>query len=655
MRLQGESLAVIILFIIGAISAFMLYNILRPNYNSLTPTGESIANSLSINFQLLNYYITNNTLFVYVKPSEPVNASQVFAIVNNNSALVYPYNSNNDIVNPNQNQLLLIVDNLSQTSLDQNGNYKITIGLSNDIIGIFSIKYESNPLQKFFHPIIENNITNIINNVTTNVNNYYELILYNTQSIPTPAPFQQDIAICNGSTSLVQNPYFSIVGNASSTGSTSASVTLPTGANIYLCNGGDGNGALSSYSWTAQETTQNTYASLGYQSSNVCSDSSGSTDIVVGGVAINTNEYENFVGTTFNGVNSFSYTYNVTNTSNVVISVACGWYACTSVTLPSGCQKLFDTIGGDTYETTVMGVCYNQTAGSYTVSGSLNGGGYVSVGIYEFSTIPPRLNTSLSYVNNITLYNEINSNGSNVYFFSNPSNPTGSLLYSWYEGQENTNGVSCDIWWVNISNGIPANSNITIYMDIGNTSTNYYSQYYPYVGVSYNVLGTFNYDNGNYVFNYYEKWGNLSSLPVGWNNLDSVSVSFSQNYTSFVQTSSNNYWYGLYYPLSNSNLQNRPLLLLSYYYSYPNGNTNYFGITSQTPVVSNTNYYTYYVTQTSPGYYNSLLYVSSGTATDTIGYLVYVPGSITGSYFNLYWTAVASYPPNGVMPEVFIQ
>ncbi|BBL45912.1 hypothetical protein MJ1_0776 [Nanobdella aerobiophila] len=490
--------------------------------------------------------------------------------------------------------------------------------------------------------------------LSINSQNYYAVTLTNTQSIPTPAPFQQDIAICNGSTSLVQNPYFSIVGNASSTGSTSASVTLPTGANIYLCNGGDGNGALSSYSWTAQETTQNTYASLGYQSSNVCSDSSGSTDIVVGGVAINTNEYENFVGTTFNGVNSFSYTYNVTNTSNVVISVACGWYACTSVTLPSGCQKLFDTIGGDTYETTVMGVCYNQTAGSYTVSGSLNGGGYVSVGIYEFSTIPPRLNTSLSYVNNITLYNEINSNGSNVYFFSNPSNPTGSLLYSWYEGQENTNGVSCDIWWVNISNGIPANSNITIYMDIGNTSTNYYSQYYPYVGVSYNVLGTFNYDNGNYVFNYYEKWGNLSSLPVGWNNLDSVSVSFSQNYTSFVQTSSNNYWYGLYYPLSNSNLQNRPLLLLSYYYSYPNGNTNYFGITSQTPVVSNTNYYTYYVTQTSPGYYNSLLYVSSGTATDTIGYLVYVPGSITGSYFNLYWTAVASYPPNGVMPSINI-
>ncbi|BBL45699.1 hypothetical protein MJ1_0547 [Nanobdella aerobiophila] len=98
--------------------------------------------------------------------------------------------------------------------------------------------------------------------------------------------------------------------------------------------------------------------------------------------------------------------------------------------------------------------------------------------------------TSFSYVDNITLYNEINSNGSNILFYSN-----NGLLYSWYEGQENISTASCDVWWVNIPQGIPANSNITIYMGIGSTSTNYYQQDYPYVGASYNVLGTFQYDN----------------------------------------------------------------------------------------------------------------------------------------------------------------
>jgi len=116
---------------------------------------------------------------------------------------------------------------------------------------------------------------------------------------------------------------------------------------------------------------------------------------------------------------------------------------------------------------------------------------------------------SFAYVNNPTLFNQINPNGQNVMFF-NPNN--GQLFYSWYEGQLNYNGVTCDVWWVNILNGIPANSNIVIYMAIGNYSTNYYQKYYPYVGASPQVIS--GYDNGQDVFIAY---GYFYNTFDGWN------------------------------------------------------------------------------------------------------------------------------------------
>ncbi len=74
------------------------------------------------------------------------------------------------------------------------------------------------------------------------------------------------------------------------------------------------------------------------------------------------------------------------------------------------------------------------------------------------------IGNSFAYVNNATLFNQINSNGSNVYFATtNNSTPN---IYSWYEGQLINGSTYCDVWWVNLSNGIPANSNVTIYMYI---------------------------------------------------------------------------------------------------------------------------------------------------------------------------------------------
>jgi hypothetical protein len=134
------------------------------------------------------------------------------------------------------------------------------------------------------------------------------------------------------------------------------------------------------------------------------------------------------------------------------------------------------------------------------------------------------IGNNFAYVNNATLFNEIDPNGQNVYFATN--NGGTPNIYSWYEGQLNYNGVTCYVWWVNIPNGIPANSNVTIYMYIGNSSNNYYSQYYPYVGTNEQVIGTMQYDNGNYTFVAY---GYFNNTFDGWNGFWSSSTA-STNY-----------------------------------------------------------------------------------------------------------------------------
>ncbi|AMD30014.1 hypothetical protein Nps_03075 [Candidatus Nanopusillus acidilobi] len=177
---------------------------------------------------------------------------------------------------------------------------------------------------------------------------------------------------------------------------------------------------------------------------------------------------------------------------------------------------------------------------------------------------------NFAYIDNATLFNLININGSNVYF-ATPYNSTPNI-YSWYEGQLNYNGVYCDIWWINLPNGIPANSKITIYMYIGPNNANYYSQYYPYVGTPIQVLGISQYDNGNYVFNYYQNFGGLSSLPSGWTYIcgNQKNVSFSTDYTIILPLSSNHGNDGIT-TTNNYNLQNN---VVDIYASVPNYNTN---------------------------------------------------------------------------------
>jgi len=257
-----------------------------------------------------------------------------------------------------------------------------------------------------------------------------------------------------------------------------------------LCAGGDGNGALSSYSWT--NLTSTTYTSLGYQSSPTCSDSSGSSDIVVGGVSFDQN-YVSYQVNTYKSVSSFSWTFTVpSNTHYALLIGSCGWFECSSITLPAGCSQLFFTHGGDNYETAFAAQC-NLNPGSYTVSGGLNGDGYVSIGAFYY-------NANLNNLN----------------------------------------------YWIKLGS-IPAYSSEPIYIGFASTSTNLFNG--NTVGEAPQLSSSYaEYDNGANIFNYYTNFAG-TSLPSNWDTIgDNGDYSYSVNNGLTLSVSGTNYpliwaWY----------------------------------------------------------------------------------------------------------------
>jgi len=186
--------------------------------------------------------------------------------------------------------------------------------------------------------------------------------------------------------------------------------------------------------------------------------------------------------------------------------------------------------------------------------------------------------SNFAYVNNVTLFNQINPNGQNVYFTTTAGGSPN--IYSWYEGQLNYNGVTCDVWWVNLSNGIPANSNVTIYMYIGNSSDNYYSQYYPYVGSSPQVIS--GYDNGQDVFIAY---GYFNNTFDGWNGYMYAGGFYPTATSNGIEMLDNSSCMGTYIlPPNNGNIPLIPLIVEEAWYYTQSADANVialFGNTSQ--------------------------------------------------------------------------
>ena len=223
--------------------------------------------------------------------------------------------------------------------------------------------------------------------------------------------------------------------------------------------------------------------------------------------------------------------------------------------------------------------------------------GYIPITIYNIQNIPTpspfqqdiaicngsiNIGPNFAYVDDPTLFNEIDSDGQNVYFTT--TNGSAPNIYSWYEGQLNYNGVTCDVWWMNLPNGISANSNIVIYMAIGNYSTNYYSQYYPYVGASPQVIS--GYDNGQNVFIAYGYFNNTFDEWSGyWSSSTSGNQYVPQATPNGTEMLNNQGCEGTYIlPPNNGNILEIPLIVEEAWYYTQGADANVislFGNTNQ--------------------------------------------------------------------------
>ncbi|MFZ8800976.1 MAG: hypothetical protein ACO2ON_02230 [Candidatus Nanopusillus sp.] len=205
-------------------------------------------------------------------------------------------------------------------------------------------------------------------------------------------------------------------------------------------------------------------------------------------------------------------------------------------------------------------VVYNESSTSSNGSDNLL---HIPIVIYNVQSIPTQspfqqqiaicngsvnIVNSFSYINNATLFNQINPNGQNVMF----TDSDGNILYSWYEGQlwyEGRMGhreIACYVWWVKLPNGISPYGYVTAHMYIGSNDTDYYQQYYPYVGQAPHLSPTYGqYDNGEYVFLFYDNFAGIIFDMSKWRaSLYGATITVNNGLT--INSSTSRSWAGLF-------------------------------------------------------------------------------------------------------------
>ena len=200
----------------------------------------------------------------------------------------------------------------------------------------------------------------------------------------------------SASFSITTAPYVVTFSTGSASGTTvPTTVTLPTNYALYLCDSGV-NYTISSDSWTTDSKASATtggalhvVGSVGHQTSNVCSVSTGSGGGITGstaisGIGLNLTHYY-VTSTDGNNTASASLTYSVpTSGAFVILMIASGSNALSSVSLPSGCVVQQFKNNTAITESAYIATCQNVTAGGYSVSASLKASGGVTITEYTF-------------------------------------------------------------------------------------------------------------------------------------------------------------------------------------------------------------------------------------------------------------------------------
>jgi len=257
-----------------------------------------------------------------------------------------------------------------------------------------------------------------------------------------------------------------------------------------------------------------------------------------------------------------------------------------------------------------------------------------------------------------------------------------SYIPAWLESINN--GVATI--WVNIPVSIPANSSITIDMEV-DPSLNFDGNYW---GEAPQLSSTYaQYDNGASIFPYYQPWGSLSSLPNNWapaSTSQGQTINYASTYTEITVPSTGG-WYGIYlYPTPSSLVSTNTVwefygnrYTTSYGYIGTNTGPNFgyyqgynFFEQSSTPIIylGVNGYYTYASTGYVDTNTNKVYTMQMNSATSLQMFINYsqilsvtgIPAQSPNSFqigighssqpFYIYWLRTRALSPNGVMPSV---
>jgi len=254
--------------------------------------------------------------------------------------------------------------------------------------------------------------------------------------------------------------------------------------------------------------------------------------------------------------------------------------------------------------------------------------------------------------------------------------PTDGYLPAWLESiQPNSANI-----WVKIPSSIPANGTYQLYMIQDSTLP----MDGVYWGEAPQLSSTYaEYDNGESVFPYYQRWGGLSSLPSGWSSISGTVITYASSYIEISPSSSG--WQGISINSPPSSLVSTQTVWEFYgniyneSFGYIGTNTgsefgNYQGYnfyeSGSPPTLSLVTNGTYYFTNNHDTNTNKIYTMQMNSATNVQMFINYSqiysnsnlsalsPNSFqigtanrTGVMpYYLYWLRTRALPPNGVMP-----
>ncbi len=318
------------------------------------------------------------------------------------------------------------------------------------------------------------------------------------------------------------------------------------------------------------------------------------------------------------------------------------------------------------------------------------------------------------YISNLQFYGQILSptQVANLFDEGTSGSPLNSSdLIAWWllSGNGNEANGNNNIAASNVAfNGVSSISTNTTYWLKINSSLSSSAPYIAFLGFTAPSIDVFNtvntgeapqlsptygqYDDGANVFNYYQRWGGLSSLPSGWVEFGAdYSLTYGATYLTITTTDTGSTYGGvytttqvpsipsiyefygnIYTSTSNSGYYNIVGILdTSTPSSSPYSNSAYViqvGSRSDFSIVGDNNGY-YYDTGYADQNITQIYGLAIPTSTSAQFFYSYNPTPVTtgmtsettnsfaftgsgGSPLYIYWYRVRAYPPNGVMPYV---